>query len=353
MTAPTFHGTAWEVEAAELLWQLAPTPACDAAVAKIARMVRQAVWPIFPGAEVAGYANGSLTGGKAFGVAVPDIDIVVTVSAAQLARRAQKKELVPQVSTDPIQVQKCAIRACIERLVGTGLKFRRSAFRGREPKVTFIVPASVGISDETIPIDFSINSLTPLHNARLLEACAKMEPRTRGLTLLVKRWAKDRGICHAAKGHFPPYAWTLLSIFYLQAGEEGHAFLPPLDDVLSGAPSKVVGAAGRGTPVGDLFKGFLRFYARDYDWQREIASVRLGRRERRACDDAPGPRVEDPFDTACDFGAVMTAESLTRLHEELARARGLCSGETSLATLLQPWAPPVALAEGDEQPSLD
>ena len=36
------------------------------------------------------------------------------------------------------------------------------------------------------------------------------------LVLLVKRWAKHRGICHAAKGHLPPYAWSILCLHFLQ-----------------------------------------------------------------------------------------------------------------------------------------
>merc|ERR1711862_1091594 len=63
--------------------------------------------------------------------------------------------------------------------------------------------------------------------AALLTECGQLEPRARELILLVKRWAKDRGICHAAKGHLSPYSWTLLCIFFLQVREE--PMLPPLD----------------------------------------------------------------------------------------------------------------------------
>ena len=40
------------------------------------------------------------------------------------------------------------------------------------------------------------------------------------LILLVRRWAKDRGVSHAAKGHLSPYGWMLLAIFYLQVGKK-------------------------------------------------------------------------------------------------------------------------------------
>lgn len=359
LAAPTFHGTGWEAEVAELLEQITPTPICAAAVAKLTRRVEQAVQPVYPGANVAGYVNGSLASGKAFGVAVPDVDIVVSLHPAQLIRKndwgSQKDK------ADTSQPLKAAIRACIDRLVNTvGLKFRRSAFRGREPKVTFLAPSSLGIYGENVPLDFSINSLTPWRNAALLEELGQSEPRVKALVLLVKRWAKDRGICHAAKGHLPPYAWTLLSIYYLQAGVD--KILEPIEDsALSRlcragqavpSPYKPETVATTGVSVAELFKGFLRFYAGEFDWCHEAVSVRFGCRaaEKPSLlshvhlrDDGGatrvGPCVEDPFDQACNLADSMTLKSLNRLHEEFVRAESLCASDASLAVLLEPWAP--------------
>merc|ERR1719203_1642982 len=131
---------------------------------------------------------------------------------------------------DARKLQKSTIRCCTDRLVGTGcFKFRRSAFRGQDPKVTLLASTSLGIYSEAIPLDFSVNSTTPLYNAALLTECGQIDSRSRALILIVKRWAKDRGICHAAKGHLPPYAWTLLVIYFLQVGVGSGALLPPLD----------------------------------------------------------------------------------------------------------------------------
>merc|ERR1712228_896961 len=76
------------------------------------------------------------------------------------------------------------------------------------------------INGKTIPIDFSVNTTTPLYNAALLTECGQIEPRAKELILLVRRWAKDRGVSHAAKGHLSPYAWTLLVIYFLQVWDE-------------------------------------------------------------------------------------------------------------------------------------
>merc|ERR1711920_1007413 len=95
-------------------------------------------------------------------------------------------------------------------------KFRRSVFKGQEPKVTLIAE----MNGKAIPIDFSVNTTTPLHNAALLTECGQIEPRAKQLILFVRRWAKDRGVSHAAKGHLSPYAWSLLVIYFLQVWDE-------------------------------------------------------------------------------------------------------------------------------------
>merc|ERR1712232_985488 len=118
---------------------------------------------------------------------------------------------------DARKLQKSMLRACTDELTAdTHFKFRRSAFKGQEPKVTLMAE----INGKTIPIDFSVNTTTPLYNAALLTECGQIEPRAKELILLVRRWAKDRGISHAAKGHLSPYAWSLLVIYFLQVCDE-------------------------------------------------------------------------------------------------------------------------------------
>jgi len=357
--APTFASTEWDVQVSELLNQIKPSFEDDVIVSKLASRVRQAIRPLIPEVEVVGFASGDLSRNKAFGVAVPEVDIIANVNPSVLAERlGGRMNYTNAMKLDSRKLQKSAIRACCDRLVSVGgFKFRRSAFRGDEPKVTLLVPASFGLSNDSIPIDFSVNAVTPLHNAALLTECGQMEPRARELILLVKRWAKDRGICHAAKGHLAPYSWVLLSIFFAQ--QEG--LLPPVADFkmasgLMGKKSeektKWSPPAGAEKPIGTLFKEFVHFYAREFDWQKEAISVRTGRRQ------APdlslslhivvnsdgttqvGPSIEDPFDAAKNLSSGMNAASLARLHEELTRAEQMCSSNTSLGELLEPWAPP-------------
>lgn len=364
IVAPTLVGTDWDSQIAELLTQIAPTVEDDKIVAKLARRIELAIQPMIPEVEVVGFASGSLGRNKAFGVAVPEVDIVAHVSPSVLMRSHPR-------NSDARKLRKSAIRSCTERLVSSGgFKFRRSAFRGEEPKVTLLAPASFGLAEDAIPIDFSVNAATPLHNAALLTECGQIEPRARDLILMVKRWAKDRGICHAAKGHLSPYTWGLLSIFFLQVGNGEEPLLPKLAEFKMASGLMESSGAGNSTSaswkpptdcnksVGTLFKEFLGFYNSQFDWATEAISVRHACRQKPGTklplhvivhDDGKmsevGPTIEDPFDETKNLGVGMHAQSLARLREELARAADFSAKGASLVELLEPWAPPLETPE--------
>jgi len=385
ISAPVFQGEDWDAEVNELLGQIMPSAEGEHIVKAVADFVEQRIKPLIPEVEVLGFASGDLVRGTAFGVAVPEVDIVVNVSPHILVQRLQGRFSKGSFSTmrlDVRKLQKSAIRACTDRLVSAGgFKFRRSAFRGEEPKVTLLVPASFGVSDESIPIDFTVNSTTPLYNMALFTECGNKEARSKALILLVKRWAKDRGVCHAAKGHLSPYPWSLLTIFFMQAGrasESDGPLLPPVEDFevsssLLTATEKLkqerkIPTATKWTPpntdgaektVGQLFKEFVHFYHCVFDWRKEAICVRTGRRgppglslpihiilneDTQATE--VGPNIEDPFNPSRNLGVVMNSTSLERLHKEIARANELCASGCSLTRLLEPWAPP-------ERPNVD
>lgn len=360
--APTFQSNEWTEQVTELLSQIAPTVDDEKIVGRLARRVEDALKAILPEVEVVGFASGSLARNKAFGVAVPEVDIVANVNPVVLMRRLSGKSGNQAIANDPHKLRKMAIRACTDRLVAVGgFKFRRSAFRGDEPKVTLLAPASLGLTTDAIPIDFSVNAAVPLYNAALLTECGQLDPRAKALILLVKRWAKDRGVCHAAKGHLAPYTWGLLSIFFLQVINQDRPILPKLSNfkMASGLmKQQLANDEGTWSPsnstvsVGELFKAFMKFYNTQFDWRAEAVSVRTGRREKPGLSlplhvvlhendktTEMGPSIEDPFNEAKNLGDVMNAGSLSRLREELQRAENLCTAGC-LAELLEPWAPP-------------
>jgi DNA polymerase sigma len=263
------------------------------------------------------------------------------------------------------KLQKSAIRACTDLLVTTGgFKFRRSAFRGEEPKVTLLTPTDVTASP--FPIDFSVNCVTPLYNAALLTECGQFDIRAKELLLFVKRWAKDRAICHAPKGHLPPYAWSLMAIYFLQVADGERQLLPPLEgfEVSSGLMAPLLHAAEMCSTTSEkkpwqsnnttamLFADFVHFYNTQVDWRKECVSVRSGIRAAPSLslhihvmlrDDGRtvvAPCIEDPFDATRNLSASMTPLTHDRLVEELKRADELCQNGASLTELLEPWKPP-------------
>lgn len=367
VSAPTFSSTGWDDEVSELLQQLTPGNSEAQAVRRLALHVEQVIKAIYPDVEVSGFAHAGLSAGKAFAIAVPEVDIVANISPTALAARIAQNQ---RQQLDVKKFQKTSVRLCTDRLVANaGLKFRRSAFRGEEPRVTLLVPPQLGFFSDAVPIDFSINTVTPFYTAALLTECGQIDLRAKSLILLVKRWAKDRGICHAAKGHLSPYLWSLLAMYFLQVGvdEEG-AILPSLDQfkissTLGSGSSKAKGA----TPamhqkgpqkeevnklsVGQLFGKFVHFYSKKFNWSGEAISIGAGRRAAPDLsvplhvvinDDgtsAVGPIIADPFKAGNNLGNSMNPISLARLHEELSRANDLYQRGASLTELLQPWVP--------------
>lgn len=378
VTAPTFLGKGFDAEVVELLAQISPTSEGEAGLMKLSGVVDRALRSLFPDIEINGFASGSITGGKAYGVAVPEVDIVATVSQTALLHYLQlhteQRGRNLQTKVDAEKLERAALRACMDCLVAVaGFKFRRTAFCGDEPRVTLSAPSSLGIYGEMIPFDFSINAVTPLYNAAVLAECGRLERRAMLLILLVRRWAKDRSVCvkapRIAHSHLSPYAWTLLAIYFLQVGlDDEIPLLPPLEGFtqslgIDSPPSNGTSAldSDRKAPqsVSVLFKAFMRFYAARFDWRNEAVCVLSGMRsapplslpikivtEDDGSKPTPVPSVEDPFKIVRNLGEVMSAVSLARLHEEFARANDLCARDASLTELLEPWVP--AGAESSE-----
>jgi hypothetical protein len=91
IAAPTFQSRGWDAEVQELLLQITPTAATEEIVNQLASVVGQTIKTIIPEVEMFGFASGNLNFGKAFGVAVPEVDIVATVSPQALFSRLHAK----------------------------------------------------------------------------------------------------------------------------------------------------------------------------------------------------------------------------------------------------------------------
>jgi len=231
-----------------------------------------------------------------------------------------------------------------------------------------LAPSELGIFAEAMPVDISVNAVTPLHCAALLAECASIEPRSKELIVLVRRWAKDRGICHAPKGHLPPHVWNLLAIYFLQVTDIESSLLPAVEEFELSAKLLPRGAAksktwarsdeGLKASTAQLFQSFMDFYSKDFDWTTECVCVRLGKRgqiplklpihimsENGNSKAEAGPSIEDPFNPGTNLGSCMNIWSFARMKEELQRGAELLEASVSLSTLFQPWVPPEAMKE--------
>ncbi|CEM29616.1 unnamed protein product [Vitrella brassicaformis CCMP3155] len=82
-----------------------------------------------------------------------------------------------------------------------------------------------------LTIDISFNHEVVLHNSRLLRAYAEHDSRAAALGLVVKHWAKCRGLVDPRRGAFSSYSWILLTIHFLQHHRQlttGQPVLPNL-----------------------------------------------------------------------------------------------------------------------------
>lgn len=371
-------------EVNELLRVISPTPASDRMVKELARTVLQNIQPTFPEAVVTGFSTGDLTCHTSIGMAVPEVDIVVGINPdalpAQLRGRLARTGGASTDQLDARKVQKSAIRACTDHLVSAGgFKFRRSAFKGQEPKVTLLAPATFSASCDSskfkssldqasIPVDLSVNTVSPQYTDAVLRACRKYDARAEALIVLVRRWARDRCICHSAKGHLSPYAWSLLAVFYLQVAQH----LPPLlgakpfgtavagfalPGPSEGPPRSAYGARKaahkKNKSVACLFREFVLFYHKDFNWRSEAVSPQEGRRgapelgspfhivaSSAGVPSQVGPHIQDPFEPQTNLGTSMTVEGFARMQEEFARAVQFFDGDDSARSfteLLEPW----------------
>jgi hypothetical protein len=358
--APTFVSAGWSSEVDELLDQVRPTCATHALVHHLVRSMSACVKSIFPEAELSGFVGADPTSVKAFAVAVPEIDIVLRASSDNLMRRVHQYTHGNSLLGER-QVRKAVIRACTDGLVSSGgFKFRRSGFTGDEPKITFLAPSVLTGCDVSVSVDFSVNAVTPARSSVLLEECGRLGVRARDLILLVRRWARDRGVAHSAKGHLSPYAWTVLVVYFLQNhqpdGDDKYV-LPAFDesDLQTETCHKdkfqqVRGQTDTGKTVSEaivasLFVDFFHFFAL-LDPTDQVLAIRCNSKTNPVAASRRGPFpktlvVVDPFEPNRNLCANMTTDGFFRFKEEVERARDICSSSSaSVSKLLEPWAPP-------------
>ncbi|KAL9226623.1 hypothetical protein vseg_002413 [Gypsophila vaccaria] len=85
---------------------------------------------------------------------------------------------------------------------------------------------------QNISCDISVNNLSGHMKSKFLLWISLIDPRFRDMVLLVKEWAKAKGINNPKSGTFNSYSLSLLVIFHFQTCVP--AILPPLQDLYPG-----------------------------------------------------------------------------------------------------------------------
>ncbi|KAH8180180.1 cid1 family poly A polymerase domain-containing protein [Sarocladium implicatum] len=209
-------------------------------------------------------------------------------------------------------------------------------------KVVCISAAKVPIVkvwDPTLGLacDMNVNNTLALENTRMIRTYVETDPRVRQLAMLVKYWTRRRKVNDAAfGGTLSSYTWICLIIAFLQVRN------PPVLPALHQLPFKLprpdgqsefadnlkrlkgYGKANKSSEAELLFQ-FFRFYAHEFDYDKHVLSVRMGKLVTKAekkwiyalnnqlC-------VEEPFNTSRNLGNTADEYSFRGLHLEIRRA---------------------------------
>lgn len=159
--------------------------------------------------------------------------------------------------------------------------------------------------EREVEVDISFCNMIASYNSRLLCAYAEFDPRARALGVLVKLWAKRRGINSPLEGTLSSYSYTLMVIHYLQRrgllpnlqqpdpellselqcnstqelvdGLHNVWFLDPLK-FSEVSKERWLGAKSPEAGLFDLLYGFFRYFVLDFNFYSEVVSIRLGQK---------------------------------------------------------------------------
>lgn len=157
-----------------------------------------------------------------------------------------------------------------------------------------LVPAKIPIlkffdAEGSLEVDLSVNNPTSIRNTHLLYCYSQLDYRVRPMVLAVKLWAKSHDINEARLMTLSSYTLTLMVIHYLQSGVRP-VVLPCLQQMfphvfnsdsdifrLSYHPTDLPDfQSANDQSIGELFAGFINYYASEFNPERDVGSVRTG-----------------------------------------------------------------------------
>ncbi|KAJ5518339.1 PAP/25A-associated [Penicillium expansum] len=187
--------------------------------------------------------------------------------------------------------------------------------------------------------DMNVNNTLALENTRMIRTYVEVDERVRPLAMAIKHWTKQRILNDAALGGtLSSYTWICLIINFLQTRN------PPILPSLQARPHKkrmtqdglvcsfdddlkTLSQFGRKNKqsVGELLFHFFRYYGYEFDYEKNVISVRDGtliNKEAKGWHLMLNNRlcVEEPFNTSRNLGNTADDTSFRGLHLELRRA---------------------------------
>jgi len=204
----------------------------------------------------------SMTG---FATKTSDVDMCLMISQKDIDQKFEATYILSEIAK--------ALRIC-------SFVNRPQVIRAKVPILKF--------NDGVIECDLNINNTIGIRNTHLLRHYAYIDWRLRPLMLFIKKWARYHDINDASKKTISSYSFSLMCVHFLQAGVKP-AVLPCLQktnpnmfsahsDVrhLSLTMEELVQYKSQNTAtLGELFLGFLNYYANEFNFDR-IISIRLG-----------------------------------------------------------------------------
>lgn len=137
-----------------------------------------------------------------------------------------------------------------------------------------------------VEFDLNVNNVIGIRNTFLLRSYAYIEKRVRPIVLAIKRWAGYYKINDASRGTLSSYTLVLMVLHYLQTLPQPvipclqmdypECFHPSLDiqQLPSGSSNIPRFISKNQASLGELFLGFLKYYATYFKWDKYIISVR-------------------------------------------------------------------------------
>ncbi|CAF2495749.1 unnamed protein product [Rotaria sp. Silwood2] len=218
---------------------------------------------------------------------VPNLGVYLVGSSANgFATEDTDADICIVISSYPIDQK----REAVKFLEITRRALRKKIFAGGCDLIRARVPILRFTDYATrLKCDVNINNITGIRNTDLLRFYAETDPRVAPLVLTLKSWAKFHNINDASQKTLSSYSITLMCLFYLQAIAKPsvvpvwQALLPnrfdvniPVANLKRNDEPKLIWRSDNHQTLGELFIGFLKFFAKDFRYDRHAISVRMG-----------------------------------------------------------------------------